>query len=212
MKIRQPAFLVILVLLILYATLYAPGSNMENLSLILRMYSADFRSVNPLVFTIFNLLGVWPMVYAVLVIEEAEAQPFQVWPFILLSFFMGGFIYLIYFSIRTPVYEAGAKTGLQKRVENRRNMVILLLVGLSLVLYGLIYGDWGMFMKSFWNNGLVHIMSIDFLLISLLFPLLMKDDMIRRNDYSLSELSIFSILSVMGALLYLNRRLSKNEN
>ena len=208
MKIRNPGYLVILAILIIYAILYAPGNNTENVLLIQRMYS-DFRSVNPLIFSTFNLLGVWTMVYAVLVLEEAESQSFSVWPFILLSFFMGGFSYLVYFSIRTPVFEKSEKTKLQKRIEKRQNMVVLFLVGLSLVIYGLLYGDWVAFVESFWTSGLVHIMSIDFVLISVLFTRFMKDDMIRRDDYSLSELSILSVFSVIGALFYLNKRVSK---
>lgn len=97
MKIRQPVFLLALALIILYA----PTSNAENINLIRTMYS-DFRAVNPLIFSTFNVLGVWPMIYAVLVLEEAEAQSFPVWPFILLSFFMGGFVYLVYYSLRSP--------------------------------------------------------------------------------------------------------------
>ena len=62
-------------------------------------------------------------------------------------------------------------------------MVILFLVGLSLVIYGLVYGDWVAFVESFWTSGLVHIMSIDFVLISILIPSFMKDDMIRRDDF-----------------------------
>jgi len=58
MKIRQPVFLLVLALNIVYATFYAPGSNTENFALIQRMYSGEFHSVNPLIFSFFNLLGV----------------------------------------------------------------------------------------------------------------------------------------------------------
>ena len=209
MKIRQPVYLLVLLLLILYATLYSPGSNSENLTLIQRMYSGEFRTINPLVFSTFNLLGVWPMVYAVLVLEEAKIQPFPVWPFILLSFFMGGFIYLVYFGFRKSDTVLRPQTKLQKRIETRKNMVLLSLVGVSLVLYGLIYGDWSEFTNSFQTNGLVHIMSIDFVLISCLFPLLMKDDMIRKDNYTMLEWGVYSLFSIIGALFYLNRRLEK---
>ncbi len=207
MKIRQPVFLLALALIILYATLYAPASNAENINLIRTMYSSDFRAVNPLIFSTFNLLGVWPMIYAVLVLEEAEAQSFPVWPFILLSFFMGGFVYLVYYSLRSPVYTQRNQTGIQKQIEKQRNMILLLIVGLSLVFYGLIYGDWIRYLQSFQTNGLVHIMSIDFMLISLMFPALIKDDMIRRNQYSSLALGVYSVLGVLGALIYLNRRI-----
>lgn len=209
MKIRQPVFLLVLALIMVYATFYAPGSNTENFALIQRMYSSEFRSVNPLTFSVFNLLGVWPMVYAVLVLEEAESQTFPVWPFILLSFFMGGFIYLVYFGLRKPSHVLRPQTKLQKRVETRKNMILLSLVGLLLVLYGLVYGDWTGYIASFQTNGLVHIMSLDFILISLLFPMLVKDDMIRRDNYNLLDWAIYSFIPVLSALYYLNRRLDK---
>ena len=149
------------------------------------------------------------MTYAVLVLEEAEVQPFPVWPFILLSFFMGGFIYLVYFGFRESNHVLRPQTKLQKRIEKRKNMILLSLVGFSLVIYGLIYGDWSEFVSSFQTNGLVHIMSIDFALISCLFPFLMKDDMIRRDNYTILEWGLYSCLSIIGALIYLYKRLDK---
>jgi len=149
------------------------------------------------------------MVYAVLVLDEAEAQPFPVWPFIILSFFMGGFIYLVYFGFREPSRVLRPQTKYQKRIETRKNMILLSLVCLSLVLYGLIYGDWSGYIASFQSNGLVHIMSIDFILISLLFPILVKDDMIRRDNYNTLDWAIYSFIPVLSALYYLNRRLEK---
>ena len=149
------------------------------------------------------------MVYAVLVLEEAESQPFPVWPFILLSFFMGGFIYLVYFGLREPSRVLRPQINLQKRVETRKNMILLSLVGLLLVFYGLVYGDWSSYIAGFQTNGLVHIMSLDFILISLLFPLLVKDDMIRRDKYNLFDWAIYSFIPVISALFYLNRRLDK---
>ncbi len=207
MKIRQPVFLLALALIIIYAAFYATTSNAENIGLIRTIYSANFRAVNPLIFSIFNLLGVWPMIYAVLVLEEGEAQSFPVWPFILLSFFMGGFVYLVYYSLRSPEYTERPKTRTQKQIEKQRNMILLLLVGVSLVFYGLIYGDWTGYIDSFQTNGLVHIMSIDFVLISLMFPVLIKNDMIRRDQYSPIMLGVYSVLGVVGALIYLNRRI-----
>lgn len=194
-----------------YVIFYSPGNNANNLFLIQKMYSTDFRSVNPFIFSIFNLLGIWPMAFAVLVLEEADLQQFPVWPFIITSFFLGGFIYLIYFTIRIPVLQAKQKNRLQKSIEKRQNMVFLFVIGLTLILYGLVYGDWSNFVNTFWSNGLVHIMSIDFLVCSLIFPLLMRDDMIRRNNYSLNTWILLSISSVLGALIYLKIRLSEKK-
>ncbi len=76
MKIKHPIYLVSLFLIFSYIFFFAPGDMAGNTSLILKMYSEEFRSVNPLIFSVFNLLGVWPMFYAVLVLEESKVQSF----------------------------------------------------------------------------------------------------------------------------------------
>jgi hypothetical protein len=80
MKINQPIYLVSLLLIFSYIFIFAPGDMTGNTNLILKMYSGKFRSVNPLIFSVFNLLGVWPMAYGVLVLEESKVQDFPVWP------------------------------------------------------------------------------------------------------------------------------------
>ncbi|MBD3207086.1 hypothetical protein GF319_12190 [Candidatus Bathyarchaeota archaeon] len=149
------------------------------------------------------------MVFAVLVLEESKSQDFLTWPFILLSFFTGGFVYLIYFSLRQSVDEKLPSTNLQRRIEKRRNMYLLIIVTITLLLYGFIFGDFRGYLQSFNQNNLVHIMTIDFLLLSLLFPLLMIDDMMREKIYKLRKFILFSIFSVLGATFYLLHKLQK---
>jgi hypothetical protein len=212
MKVTRPAYLLLLLLILAYIILFAPENSPENLSLIQRMYSPGFRTVNPLVFTVFNLMGVWPMVYAVLVLDEAEAQGFTVLPFIVLSFFMGGFIYLIYFSLRTPSLVQLPKTRLQKKLVKKSNMVLLFLAGAALILYGVLYGDWIDYAAVYGTNSLIHVMTIDFVLVSLLFPILLRDDLRRRGKYSSRNLLLYSIGSIFGALVYLIKRQEKRTH
>lgn len=206
MKIKHPIYLVSLFLIFSYIFFFAPGDMAGNTSLILKMYSEEFRSVNPLIFSVFNLLGVWPMFYAVLVLEESKVQEFPVWPFILLSFIAGGFVYLIYFSLRERSLEELPRTPLQEKVEKESNMYLLLAVGLILVLYGVILGDYGGYLRSFQENNLVHVMTIDFVLLSILSPSLIRDDLLRKSSYNMRRLFFYSIGSIISALLYLVRR------
>lgn len=211
MKIRNPLYLLALILFLVYIFIFAPSDTSNSFTLIQRMYSPEFRSVNPLIFSVFNLLGVWPMAFTVLVLEESKLQDFPVWPFILLSFFTGGFVYLIYFSLRKSVDERLSSTSLQKRIEKPRNMYLLILVTILLLLYGFVFGDLGGYIQSFTKNSLVHVMTIDFLLLSLLFPVLMVDDMIREKIFNLRQFLVFSVSSVLGATLYLLHRLHKRQ-
>jgi len=211
MKIRNPLYLLALILFLVYIFIFAPSDTSNSFTLIQRMYSPEFRSVNPLIFSVFNLLGVWPMAFAVLVLEESKLQDFPVWPFILLSFFTGGFVYLIYFSLRKSVDERLSSTSLQKRIEKPRNMYLLIGVTILLLLYGFVFGDLGGYIQSFTKNSLVHVMTIDFLLLSLLFPVLMVDDMMREKIFNLRQFLVFSVSSVLGATLYLLHRLYKRQ-
>jgi hypothetical protein len=206
MKINQPIYLVSLLLIFSYIFIFAPGDMTGNTNLILKMYSGKFRSVNPLIFSVFNLLGVWPMAYGVLVLEESKVQDFPVWPFILLSFIAGGFVYLIYFSLRKRSLEELPKISLQEKVEKRSNMYLLLAVGAILVLYGVLLGDYGGYLRSFQENNLVHVMTIDFVLLSILSPVLIMDDLHRKSSYNMRRLFFYSIFSIISVLIYLVRR------
>lgn len=200
MKIRSPAYIALLAIIIVYAALYAPSTNPENTELIQRMYTTG---VNPLIFTVFNLLGVWPMIFAVLVLDEAKSQGFPVYPFILPSFFMGGFVYLIYFALRTRPKHPQPRTGLQEKIETRGNMVLLGLITWALILYGVVYGDPAAYMQVYNTNGLVQIMSIDFVLFSILATVLIRDDMKRHNRYTNGRFLLYTMTSVIGSTLYL---------
>lgn len=81
---------------------------------------------------------------------------------------------------------------------------------ISLILYGIIFGSVVEYIQSFTQNNLVHVMTIDFLLLSILFPGLMIDDMIREEIYDLRRFLLFSAGSVLGANIYLLQRLRKN--
>ncbi|MBD3205586.1 hypothetical protein GF319_04465 [Candidatus Bathyarchaeota archaeon] len=142
--------------------------------------------------------------------EEGKSQSFPVWPFILLSIFTGGFVYLIYFGIRKSIDKKLPRTNLQKKIEKPMNLYFLTFVTISLILYGTIFGNVVEYIQSFTQNNLVHVMTIDFLLLSILFPGLMIDDMMREESYDLRRFLLFSAGSVLGANMYLLQRLRKN--
>ena len=89
-------------------------------------------------------------------------------------------------------------------------MRVLGIIGLYLVLYGLLFGDYSDFVYQFWSNSLVHIMSIDFILVTIFFPVILKDDMKRRNIFDRRNFWIYSLTPVIGPLYYLNIRTTQN--
>jgi len=211
-KPRNSVYLVILLVIIFYVYLFAPTSDPSSLLLIRKMYSVNYHEVNPLVFSVFNLMGVWPMIYSLVLIFEAEKQTVPVWLFIFLSFFLGGFILLIYYSYRIPQTCYPDKfTRAMKIAEKKRNSVVLGITGLALVLYGIIYGDYSDYFYLFNVNSLVHVMSIDFLLVTFLFPVILRDDMQRRDFYKPTLYALFSV-PLLGPILYLLVRPKQTKN
>jgi hypothetical protein len=203
-KPKNPIYLIILAIILSYIFIFAPKSSSSTFNLINKMYSRSYRDVNPLIFSIFNLMGIWPLLYIMILVFEANNQKMPVWPFLILSFFAGGFIFLIYFSYRepSPVF-SGKLSRSMKLADKKINAILIGLIGIVLLLYGIVYGDFSNYLTQFWSNSLVHIMSLDFLLVIFLFPVILKDDMKRRGIYSPSKYFLYSILPLIGPIIYI---------
>ena len=77
---------------------------------------------------------------------------------------------------------------------------------LALLFYGLTNGDWNDFVQQWQTSRFVHVMSLDFCLVCLLFPVLLKDDMTRRG---LKDQRIFwavALVPLLGAIAYVTLR------
>ena len=78
----------------------------------------------------------------------------------------------------------------------------------SLIVYGLAQGhwpeNWHMFFHQFSTSQFIHVMSLDFCMLTLLTPSLLWDDMARRN---LSPgWRVVSLVPLLGPALYLALR------
>ncbi|RMF25356.1 MAG: DUF2834 domain-containing protein, partial [Cyanobacteria bacterium J083] len=74
---------------------------------------------------------------------------------------------------------------------------------LVLLFFGLSQGDWQDFIQQWKTSKFINVMSLDFCLLTLLIPSLIKDDMARRNiDNEVLFLAI-NLVPLFGSLLYL---------
>ena len=80
--------------------------------------------------------------------------------------------------------------------------ISLALGTIILLAYGL-QGDWGNFGQQWQNSRFIHVMSLDFCLLCLLFPTLLTDDMARRNIKNPQLFELISLIPLFGALIYL---------
>ena len=205
-----------------YAFFGAPPNDPQTLELIIQLSTGQWQGLNPLVVALFNLMGLWPIAFASLLLWDGHlrrsaardataeqehspdsqnaavrnsipARPIPAWPFVAASFGLGAFAILPYLALRQPLmrHESCSETvadlleekpsGLLKAL-NSAWLWAGLALGASLLLgYGLIRGDWTDFAAQWQTSRFIHVMTLDFCLLTVLFPILLRADL-RRSD------------------------------
>ncbi|HCF26169.1 MAG TPA: DUF2834 domain-containing protein, partial [Cyanobacteria bacterium UBA11049] len=102
--------------------------------------------------SLFNIMGVWPLIYSCLLFIDGRGQKVPAWPFATLSFGVGAFALLPYLALREPNPKfRGTKNIFLKVLDSRLTGVALSIGALALVVYGL-NGDWGDFVQQ-WQTS-----------------------------------------------------------
>jgi len=188
----------------IYAFGFAPPDQPDTLDLITRLSTAQVEGINPLIVALFNIMGVLPVIYACLLYADGRGQRLPAWVFSVASFAVGAFALLPYLALRQPNPSfVGKKTWLIKLLDSRLLGIGVAIATISLVTYGITQGDWQEFVSQWQTSRFIHVMSLDFCLLCLLFPTLLGDDMARRG---LKDSRIFwtvAFLPLFGAVIYL---------
>jgi hypothetical protein len=189
---------------ILYAFLLAPPDQPDTLELITKLSTGQWTGINPLVVSLFNLMGIWPLIYSAVLLIDGRGQKIPAWPFVVGSFAVGAFAIFPYLALRqaNPVF-SGEKSGLIKLLDSRWFGLSLLLGALALLFYGFSQGNGADFISQWQSSRFIHVMSLDFYFLSLVFPLLLKDDMTRRGMKNPSLFWVVSLLPLLGPAWYL---------
>lgn len=187
-----------------YAFLLAPPNQPDTFALIKDLSTGQWNGINPLVIALFNIMGVLPMLYACLVFIDGRGQKVPAWLFALASFGVGAFALLPYLALRKPNPTfVGEKNALLKLLDSRWTALVLSVGAIALLTYGLTAGDWSNFIQQWQSDRFIHVMSLDFCMLCLLFPALIGDDMARRG---LQDKRIFwavALVPLLGAIAYL---------
>lgn len=204
MKLRRNSVLIVLwALLIVYAFLFAPGSMSGSVDLLDEIIT-DPMGVEPLVFSLFNLMGIWPLLYAMVLLFEGRDGKLKSWPFVLGSFAAGAFSLMIYLGLRKEEREfRGETNAFLKLLDSSLLGLTVKLVAMALLAYGLGAGDLGAYWKLLTTNMFVHVMTLDFIVLTMLFPYVMKDDMHRRGIGNSRAFWLYALLPILGPLSYL---------
>lgn len=194
-----------------YAVFLSPPSRPDTLDVIRQLSTGQWAELNPVVVVLFNLMGLWPVVYASLVLADGCDQSVPAWPFVVGSFGFGAFALMPYLVLRKPTCALpyrSADTRLLKAVEHPWVGVGVAIATLLLIMYGLAqgtgYATWQDFLHQFSTSQFIHVMSLDFCMLTLLTPSLLWDDIARRN--LASSWRAVSLLPLLGPALYLALR------
>jgi hypothetical protein len=192
---------------ITYAFLFAPPDRPDTLQLIQSLSTGKVAGINPLIVSLFNIMGVMPLLYTCVLYLDSKGQKIPAWPFSLGSFAVGAFALLPYMALRqaNPTF-VGTKNIWLKLTDSRWFGGLIAVGAIALLFYGFQNGDWSDFVSQWKTSRFIHVMSLDFCLLSLLFPVLLGDDMARRG---LKDQRIFwavTLLPLLGALAYVTLR------
>lgn len=187
---------------------FAPAATPGTGAMVWKMLSLQTQGIEPWVFAIFNSLGIVPMVYACLLLPEPKQSKVPAWPFVGLSFFLGAFGLFPYLMLRhspTPEESENAARALslwQRLSESKLLAGFLLASSLALMGYGLLRGNVQAFAQAWKTNQLVHIMSLDFAVLALVCPWLIRQDWKRRGGFH-AGLWLLTWTPVVGGTIYL---------
>ncbi|CAC5345053.1 MULTISPECIES: hypothetical protein [Planktothrix] len=197
---------------ILYAFIFAPPDQPETLDLIQNLSTGNWTGINPLIIALFNIMGIWPLIYSCVLFIDGHGQKTPAWLFATLSFGVGAFAILPYLALRQPNPQfLGKKSWFIKILDSRITGLLLTLGTIILVIYGLTQGNWEDFIQQWQTSRFIHVMSLDFLLLSILFPVLLTDDRARRGMEKSVILEWISLIPLFGALFYLTTRVPLNH-
>ncbi len=198
---------------ILYAFIFAPPDQPDTLTLIQNLSTGNWTGINPLIISLFNLMGIWPFIYSCVLFIDGQGQKIPAWLFATLSFGVGAFAILPYLALRQPNPQfLGKKSVLIKVLDSRITGLLLTIAAIAIVSYGLTQGNWVDFIQQWQTNRFIHVMSLDFCLLTLLFPTLLGDDLTRRGMKNPVIFWTVSLVPLFGPLFYLIARVPLNNS
>lgn len=202
--------------LTVYAFNFAPGGGEAaaavDLELAKKMITTPFDGAGSAIFAaVFNSLGVLPAVYGALLLPGGKEQKIPAIAFVS-SMFAGGFFaigpYLALRNYCTDVTQATRGRG-SGAFESRLTGLLLTSFSLWLAYYAIFSGDLGPAIKQyselFWTQRLVHVSTLDAIILSVFVAEPMAEDMERRQ-FDGPSAAVFAALPIIGPSIYLLMR------
>ncbi|MBW4441602.1 MAG: hypothetical protein KME10_10285 [Plectolyngbya sp. WJT66-NPBG17] len=192
---------------IVYVVWFAPPLRSNLLQPIQTLLSGQIPLLNPVVISLFSMVGIWLLIYSCLIFADGRMQRIPAWGFMLASIASGTIGLIPYLALREANEEfSGGKDVWLSVLDARSTGVILTLSTLVLLGFAIVFGDWSAFIRSFQTDKFIHAMTLAFCLFALLFPYptLLSDDMARRGLMRQSQFFwLVALVPLFGPLAYL---------
>jgi hypothetical protein len=189
---------------IVYAFFFAPPDHPDTGQLIQNLATGQWTGINPLIIALFNIMGILPMIYACFLLINRQGQKIKAFPFVLGSFAVGAFAILPYLAIRDSNSSfTGKKNRLLTLLDSRWTGIVLTLVTVGILVSGIYLGNWSDFVQQWQTSRFIHVMSLDFLILSFLFPTLVADDLSLRTAKNAQIFQLIAFIPLVGGLIYL---------
>ncbi len=206
--VRRLLLLLLLIADILYAAFVAPKGDPPG-NLFLELALGQGPAKNPAVWGVFQLLGIVPLMYWALLFPDGRGQKVWAWPFSLGMMAFGAFSLLPYLILRRPYPNAvpGARNLAVRWFAGRPFAVFVAVALAALLAWILLFGSLANYVYWFRVSNFVHVMTVDLLVLTLLFPVLLRDDMARRGVSDESVLGRVALaVPLLGPAWYLVMR------
>lgn len=191
---------------IAYIVFLAPPLHLaETLTLLTKILTFQWAEINPIILSLFSLIGVWLMIYSCVLFFDGRMQKISFWPFAFASVGTGVIGLIPYLALREANQEfVGQKDTFLQVLDSRSTGLFLTIFTICVIGFGVLAGNWGDYIQQFLGDRFIHGMSLAFCLFCLLFPTVLGDDMARRGYLSNSQLFwIVALVPLLGPLAYL---------
>ncbi|MUG94964.1 hypothetical protein F7734_22405 [Scytonema sp. UIC 10036] len=199
---------------IAYVLFLAPPLHLEEtLTLLKNIFTLNWSAINPVVLSIFALVGILLLIYSGVLFFDGRMQWIPFWPFALAGVGAGILGILPYLAFREPNQEfAGQKDSFLNFLDSRLFGIVLTLSTLPILGYAFVLGDWTDFWQQFRSDRFINGMSLAVCLFCLLFPTVLGDEMARRRLDNPPLFWTVAFVPLIGSLAYLCLRPPILEN